>query len=269
MTQCLGGENVRRSFSPKAARTRAKVASFLYDLPKLHVLSTSWLFVIGALFLMARWAPVQDAAAALVFSAPVTAELIVAEETDVRLLAATVWAEARSEGEKGMRAVAHVMVNRMGPRFGEGIEDVVLAPRQFSAWNVGDPNRPLALNPERYARGGVNKITWEQALRISREVLERRSVDPTRGALFYHTHAVRPSWSRYGIGKHSIGAHVFYADVPDLRPRQAWQAPRNLVAQVQAPADAPHVEREAAPQEAPPMQTVSNGRVGGVLPGSI
>jgi len=46
-------------------------------------------------------------------------------------------------------------------------------------------------------------------------VLAGQSIDPTGGALFYHTQAVRPRWSRVGQGRQVIGAHVFYADVPD------------------------------------------------------
>lgn len=136
-------------------------------------------------------------------------------EAEVRLLAATVWGEARSEGEDGMRAVAHVMVNRIGARFGENLETVIMTPYQFSVWNRGDPNRRLVSNPERYATDGVALETWEQAQRIAREVLSGQSADPTGGALFYHTRAVRPSWARRGVGRQEIGAHVFYADVPD------------------------------------------------------
>jgi hypothetical protein len=141
-------------------------------------------------------------------------------ESEVRLLAATMWAEARSEGEVGMRAVAHVIVNRIGDRFGADVRSVVRAPAQFSAWNLGDPNRPLAQHPERYATSGVNLETWEIAQRVAREVLSGQSVDPTDGALFYHTTTIRPWWSRYGEGRHEIGAHVFYRDVPDRSTRQ-------------------------------------------------
>jgi hypothetical protein len=142
---------------------------------------------------------------------------IVVDETEVRLLAATVWGEARSEGEDGMRAVAHVMVNRVGPRFGEDLATVILSPKQFSVWNRGDPNRRLVTsfvaNPERYTSAGDPQ--WEAAQRISREVLSGQSVDPTEGALFYHTRAIRPRWSRQGVGRQTIGQHVFYEDVPD------------------------------------------------------
>ncbi|HWA00445.1 MAG TPA: cell wall hydrolase [Caulobacterales bacterium] len=136
------------------------------------------------------------------------------DPADVRLLAATAWAEARSEGEIGMRAVAHVVVNRVGEgRFGDSLNEVVLHPRQFSSWNRDDPNRPLALHPERYARSGVNLATWRVAQEVAREVLEGRSTDPTQGALFYHARSIRPYWASAGVGKRIIGHHVFYADV--------------------------------------------------------
>ncbi len=145
----------------------------------------------------------------------------VVNEDEVRLLAATVWGEARSEGEHGMRAVAHVMVNRIGDRFGEDLATVILTPKQFSVWNRGDPNRRLVLNlvrdPERYV---TDAAQWEAAQRIAREVLSGESVDPTDGALFYHTRAVRPRWARYGVGRQTIGAHIFYADVPDSGERR-------------------------------------------------
>lgn len=143
------------------------------------------------------------------------------DESDVRLLAATAWAEARSEGEPGMRAVAHVIVNRIRADFGANIESVILAPWQFSAWNEHDPNRPLAQNPEAYAVEGRNLETWEAAQRVAREVLSGQSVDPTDGALFYHTRAVRPRWARLGEGRRVIGAHVFYRDVRDGSVRRA------------------------------------------------
>lgn len=132
---------------------------------------------------------------------------------DLHLLAATTWAEARSEGEPGMRAVAHVIVNRLGPRFGQDLHTVVLSPKQFSAWNLGDPNRPLALDPERYAVNGPARATWDLAQQVALQVLEGQSADPTNGALFYHTVAVHPVWARYGVGRLVIGAHVFYHNV--------------------------------------------------------
>jgi hypothetical protein len=193
---------------------------------------------------------------------------IVLDEDEVRLLAATAWAEARSEGEEGMRAVAHVIVNRVGQRFGEDLETVVLAPKQFSAWNLGDPNRPLAQNPERYATGGANLETWEIAQRVAREVLAGQSADPTAGALFYHTRAIRPWWSRYGHGRREIGAHVFYRDVPDRadsrRARVTQVAdttplPIEAEAESSTPTDAAAPPASEAPAAAEPVDAIATG----------
>jgi len=144
-----------------------------------------------------------------------TATPVVLNEDEVRLLAATVWGEARSEGEDGMRAVAHVMVNRIGPRFGEDLATVILSPRQFSVWNNGDPNRRTVINLARDPSSISTDPQWIVADQIAREVLSGQSVDPTGGALFYHTRAVRPRWARIGQGRQVIGQHIFYADVPD------------------------------------------------------
>lgn len=145
--------------------------------------------------------------------------LVVAEE-EVRLLAATAWGEARSEGEHGMRAVAHVMVNRIGERFGEDLATVILSPKQFSVWNRGDPNRRTVMNLARDPSSVATDPEWILADRVAREVLSGQSVDPTGGALFYHTRAVRPRWARVGVGRQVIGQHIFYADVPDPGVRE-------------------------------------------------
>lgn len=144
-----------------------------------------------------------------------TATPTVLNEDEVRLLAATVWGEARSEGEDGMRAVAHVMVNRIGPRFGEDLATVILSPKQFSVWNRGDPNRRTVVNLARDPSSVATDPQWLVADQVAREVLSGQSVDPTGGALFYHTRAVRPRWARVGQGRQTIGQHIFYADVPD------------------------------------------------------
>lgn len=174
--------------------------------------------VVTALHMVAA-APIAQAAASQLDTTPVGAPAAAPDPDEVHLLAATTWAEARSEGETGMRAVAHVIVNRVGRRFGGDLREVVLSPKQFSSWNLHDPNRPLAQHPERYATAGANRETWETAQTVAREVLEGKSKDPTGGALFYHTRTTHPWWSRFGVNAQTIGAHVFYSDVPDRRGR--------------------------------------------------
>lgn len=172
--------------------------------------------VVGSEHTVVGFVPTEPAAT----PAPPAAEAAAVDEEEVRLLAATAWGEARSEGPEGMRAVSHVIVNRVGSRFGDDLETVIRAPKQFSAWNRGDPNRPLVQNPERYATRGASRETWLAAQEIARQVLSGQSVDPTDGALFYHTRAIRPWWSRHGEGATVIGAHIFYRDVPDQRGRR-------------------------------------------------
>ena len=197
-------------------------------------------------------------------AAPVEPAPIEADETEVRLHAATMWGEARSEGEDGMRAVAHVMVNRIGPRFGETLSTVILSPRQFSVWNRGDPNRRLVMNlvanPEPYT-SGENALAWERAQVIAREVLSGQSVDPTGGALFYHTRAVRPRWAPQGVGRQTIGQHIFYADVPDPGIRRT---PRTIdIAQaLRLPMDQTSRSTSPAPASARGPRA---GRVNGVI----
>lgn len=162
---------------------------------------------------------VPDARASVEMADKAPRALVVPSPEDVQLLAATMWGEARSEGEPGMRAVGHVMVNRVGPRFGDDLRSVILAPKQFSAWNLNDPNRPLVMNPDRYAKAGEDRQTWLIAQRVAYEVLSGASIDPTSGSLFYHTRAINPTWARYGRGTRIIGAHIFYQDVPNVRAR--------------------------------------------------
>lgn len=218
---------LKRPYARSIARTKRGLGHTIHD--SLHALGAAGFLLIAAAM---NFAVYPDALAAVVSGERPIVSFVPSEqitaaaqpelqpmpvnEDEVRLLAATAWGEARSEGEDGMRAVAHVMVNRVGNRFGEDLATVILSPKQFSVWNSGDPNRRLVAglyqHPDRYNIGGAD---WDTAQRVAREVLSGQSVDPTNGALFYHTRAIRPRWSSIGQGRQVIGAHVFYADVPD------------------------------------------------------
>ena len=224
----MGSRWVGLGRASKRARKRAGFAGACREALRAMSAAAVLTLAAGLNFAMhpdALAAVIDDHIVGFVAEAPSAPDLSSApkvelNEDEVRLLAATAWAEARSEGEDGMRAVAHVIVNRVGGRFGDDVESVIRAPWQFSAWNRSDPNRPLAQNPERYATGGINLETWQTAQRVAREVLSGQSLDPTDGALFYHTRAISPWWARYGEGRREIGAHVFYRDVPNQRGGQ-------------------------------------------------
>lgn len=120
------------------------------------------------------------------------------------LMAVTIYCEARSDGVHGMRAVAHVIRNRMRAQGGT-VADVVLAPYQFTVWNKGGP-----------ARGKVPRAddpTFKEALEVARMVLAGESRDTTHGATFYFERSIKPSWRKGMVTTAVIGRHIY------LRPR--------------------------------------------------
>ena len=130
---------------------------------------------------------------------------------DAHWMALTMWGEARNQGEIGMRAVGHVIANRRAARtHGTFVTDTVSAAWQFSCWNKNDPNRALMLAIDDLPKGSRSHAQWLAAKRIASEVLAGRSVDPTGGALFYHTTAVSPAWSRGVTPVTQIGDHLFF-----------------------------------------------------------
>lgn len=168
-------------------------------------------------------------------------------EFDLEIMALTVWAEARGEGNEGMAAVAWVIRHRwenpgwwsrnrgeagegmsavawairqrfehqgvLGRKYGEKVEDdtiaaVCLDPFQFSCWNPSDPNRPRLLNPATRERSD-----YLLCRKICDQVLSSPSADdPVKGADHYCTKAVAKytRWARGRTPVKVIGNHQFY-----------------------------------------------------------
>jgi len=126
-------------------------------------------------------------------------------------MALTMWGEARSGGEAAMRAVGHVIENRRRVgRHGRYATETVSQAWQFSCWNKGDPNRQAMLDIDRLRPGTREHDMWVASKRLAAEILAGRSADPTGGALFYHTTAVAPRWSRGVEPSAFIGGHLFF-----------------------------------------------------------
>jgi spore germination cell wall hydrolase CwlJ-like protein len=68
----------------------------------------------------------------------------------------------------------------------------------------------MMLAIEDLPEGGAAHRQWQAAKRIAAEVLAGRSADPTGSALFYHTTAVQPAWSRGVTPVTQIGDHLFF-----------------------------------------------------------
>ncbi|HEX8641580.1 MAG TPA: cell wall hydrolase [Allosphingosinicella sp.] len=146
-------------------------------------------------------------------AAPSSAEAPTAEidVVDARWMAMTIWGEARGGGEAAMRAVGHVIANRsragLRSRY---VTDTVSEAFQFSCWNAGDPNREAMLDVDSLRPGSRDHAMWLIAKALAEEILSGRRGDPTGGALFYHTTAVSPRWSRGVAPTRLIGNHIFF-----------------------------------------------------------
>lgn len=137
---------------------------------------------------------------------------------DFLYLSLTMWGEARSHGEMGMRAVGHVIMNRVAVDAnmfgGNTISGVALKDRQFSCWNQGDPNRERMLNIDRINPETPDGRAWQLAQAIAVQILMGNSEDPTSGATMYHAARVNPFWANDDRNQEvaRIADHIFYVD---------------------------------------------------------
>lgn len=140
---------------------------------------------------------------------------------DILIAARTVRGEAGGESYAGMKAVAHVLINRWKSTTGQWAKDDTLATTclrhyQFTSWNKGDPNF------ERITTVGVELDNFRLCLRAVLEALDEKDFqDLTRGSRHYHTndppspHAEwPPGWAKGHKPVYRVGNHVFYNDVP-------------------------------------------------------
>tara|TARA_B100000686_G_scaffold340537_2_gene416398 strand:- start:50 stop:535 length:486 start_codon:yes stop_codon:yes gene_type:complete len=127
--------------------------------------------------------------------------------SEVDCLTLNMYWEARGEGEVGLRAVAHVTLNRVRSLlFPDSICDVVAqggqnaqgGACQFSWWCDGLDDWPYDMR------------MWRASHTIARKVMLGRDSDPTSGALWYHADYVIPYWADDYIQTVQIGPHIFY-----------------------------------------------------------
>lgn len=135
---------------------------------------------------------------------------------DLDAMALCAWREARGEGECGMRAVMHVIVNRAASWYSRSlhpIHEAVYAKNQFSSMSIpGDREFNLQPSPEDKAH--------HYCCTMAEEIAKGIDPDPTNGALYYWNPRTATSvWFNRSIvakpEEHpklaSIGNHDFYA----------------------------------------------------------
>lgn len=125
-------------------------------------------------------------------------------QDQVDYMARTLYGEARGEDEKGMQAVANVVMNRVkaGGWYGASVKDVVTKPYQFSCWNKTDANYEKILK--------ATDSQLKTARRIAENVINGVLPDITGGATHYHNKNITPYWAASMTKTAEIGNHVFY-----------------------------------------------------------
>ena len=125
----------------------------------------------------------------------------------------TLLGEAAGEGQQGMAAVAHVIMNRMGSKRWnyKSVKDAVLDAKQFSTWNTGAGGN----DPTRWNQ---NSNQYKLAAQVWDAVTAGHNVDPTGGATHYYAPqgmkgGAAPDWwgEEAKSGQIKIGNHLFAA----------------------------------------------------------
>lgn len=125
------------------------------------------------------------------------------KSSDLECLARAIYFEARGESIKGQAAVAEVVLNRVdSPLFPRTICGVVQQGGsggcQFSFVCDGRSDRI------------GDRRSWDVAERIASAFISGAPRSLTDGATYFHTPAVRPSWSKRFTRTAQIGSHFFY-----------------------------------------------------------
>ena len=127
-------------------------------------------------------------------------------EPELLLAARLIYGEARGTSIEEQIAVAHVVRNRsLKPGWwGRSVREVILARKQFSCLNAGDPNFPKLLAVP------VADPMFLRCAGIAGLVLAGAIPDPTDGADHYHSRDVSPDWAHEMKRTHETTSFIFY-----------------------------------------------------------
>lgn len=119
------------------------------------------------------------------------------------MLALTMWREARGEKRDGMRAVGHVIRNRVNA--GQGDWDHVITKKwQFSSLTATGDSQ-LVVWPD-----SPDEV-FETAMNLAEDIFSNMDSDITAGATHYfNPHVVLPDWAKSMTKVATIGNHDFY-----------------------------------------------------------
>ena len=126
-------------------------------------------------------------------------------------LSEALYFEARGESVEGQFAVAEVIMNRADSRsFPSSVCSVV---REGSG--RGLHNCQFSYNCDGQAEVVSERSAFDQVAKVAKIMLDGEPRVLTKGATYYHTTAVNPSWARSFTQTAKIGVHKFYRDNRD------------------------------------------------------
>lgn len=152
-----------------------------------------------------------DALLALLQETPQIIPLPEPNEADLLCMTQVMYFEARGEGIRGMKAVGHVVMNRVADkRFPSTVCGVVKQGKHVD----GKPVRnrcQFSWYCDGLPEVVKDKSTYEIAADLARSVLQGIAPNPVGKSIFFHATSVKPKWSRKFAVVRQIGRHIFYA----------------------------------------------------------
>lgn len=135
-------------------------------------------------------------------------------DRDIVILSMTTWQEARGEGQMGIRAVAHTIINRhvVGKWYSrKTLAGTCLLAYAFSGWMTTDPNH------EASAEVPSSDPIMVMCISEVANAIGGLTTDQTGGATHYYADGTTvPDWANPATGSiftTQIGRHRFYRGV--------------------------------------------------------
>lgn len=121
------------------------------------------------------------------------------KNNDCKWMAQALYYESRSESDRGVAAVAHVILNRTNDKYWPStVKGVITQYKQFSYRHDGSMDK-----------GFTDKRQYVRVAVIAAKVLEGEISSPVGNATHYHTISVAPVWAKVKRKVAQIGNHVF------------------------------------------------------------
>lgn len=124
------------------------------------------------------------------------------DDSDVMILSRAIFGEARNlqSPDKLRVAVGWTIKNRVNNPswWGNSYHSAITKPRQYSAFNQGDPNRKYVESPL-HKGNETDRKSWQNCYKIAEQVITGEIEDPTSGATHYYDQSISPpDWASPG-----------------------------------------------------------------------